>query len=322
MKLTRYIIFFALLLNTHLYLFSTVENSIISTIELHECPENLAIQKLTKSQHEEICAALARKDEKIRLLTYNMLFNLYDHNLEEENRWPNRLPRLVELIEETKPDVIDTQELYPDQAAALSELIAETYDFFPGHKDPDGESYGIFYRKERFELVKASMKYPLSMVQLKDLKTEKIVAVFNTHMPLSNIEKREANARLIAARLESYSQQMPVIFTGDLNTFPARFDLPDLPFYDGDYIHRILASGSMKNAKEVSLLGHFGPISTFTNDETGHTPFKGTGTPGIILDHIYVSKGLTVLAHGVQAATVNGHYPSDHMPVLIDFFID
>ena len=50
--------------------------------------------------------------------------------------------------------------------------------------------------------------------------------------------------------------------------------------------------------------------------------FKGTGTPGIILDYIYVSKKITVLTHAVELGTVDGHFPSDHMPVLIDFLIN
>ena len=189
-----------------------------------------------------------------------MLFNLYDHHLDEENRWPNRLPRIVELINEMKPDIINTQELYPSQVEDIVSLIGKDFSFFPGQKDDDGESYGIFYRTDRFELISSQIDYPLSMVQLKDLKTDKIIQICNTHMPLSNIEKRESNAHKIVQITESFAKEMAVIFTGDLNTFPGRLDLENLPFYDGDYIHRILSKGALNNSKEQSLLGHFGPI--------------------------------------------------------------
>ena len=66
-------------------------------METFECIENLPSNKFTKNQFSEISTALEKKDEKIRLVTYNMLFNLYDHNLDEENRWPNRLPRIANL---------------------------------------------------------------------------------------------------------------------------------------------------------------------------------------------------------------------------------
>lgn len=298
-----------------------VENSIVPVMERFEEIENLPAKKFTKQQFQEIAGALESREQKIRLVTYNMLFNLYDHDLDEENRWPNRLPRIVDLIAEMRPDIINTQELYPSQVAELLEAIKNDFDFFPGQKDEDGESYGIFYRKNRFELLESQINYPLSMVQLKDRITDKIIYVFNTHMPLSNIEKREKNARQIAEIIEPFAQECAVIFTGDLNTFPAMLGLDTLPFYDGDYIHRILSQGALKNAQSISLLGHFGPLSTFTNDETDVHPFQGTGTPGIVLDYIYVSNKLTVLAHGTEPGTVDGHFPSDHMPVLIDFIV-
>jgi len=301
---------------------NATENSIVPTVEMFEYTENLPSEKFTQQQFKEITDALEKKDEMIRLVTYNMLFDLYDHNLDEVNRWPNRLPRIVELIHEMKPDIINTQELYPNQAAEISNLLSEEFSFFPGQKDENGESFGIFYRTERFELVFSQIEYPLSSVQLKDLKTDKIVHVFNTHMPLSNIEKREANARKIAETIEPYAEQTAVIFKGDLNTFPGKLDLENLPFYDGDYIHRILSKGSLKNSRYESLLGHFGPISTFTNSSTGVKPFEGTGTPGIILDYIYVSSYVTVVSHATEPATVSGHFPSDHMPIFIDFLIN
>lgn len=313
----KFILVFIIIVNTFA---NAVENSILPVMEKFECVENLPSKKFTKNQFNEISHALEKKEEKIRLVTYNMLFNLYDHNLDEVNRWPNRLPRIVELINEMRPDIINTQELYPSQVEDIVNLIGNEFSFFAGQKDDDGESYGIFYRTDRFELISCQIEYPLSMVQLKDVRTDKIVHIFNTHMPLSNIEKREANAHKIAQAIEPFAQHTAVIFTGDLNTFSSRLEL-NLPFYDGDYIQRILTKGSLKNSKERSLLGHFGPLSTFTNSSTDILPFQGTGTPGIILDHIFVSEKVTVLTHAVEQGTVDGHFPSDHMPVLIDFLI-
>lgn len=299
-----------------------VENSVIPTLEYFECVDNLPSHKFTVRQFAEIAEALEKKDDKIRLVTYNMLFNLYDHNLEKENRWPQRLPRIVELIDAMQPDIICTQELYPNQVFDLSNLLNEEFSFFVGQKDEDGESFGIFYRKERFAVLSHQVVDPFSVIQLKDLRTNKTFCVFNTHFAFSNIEKRESQARKIAEITQLLSNQMAVIFTGDLNTFPSRLDVDTLPFYDGDYLHRILTSGPLKNAREQSLIGHFGPISTFTNGEDlGHVPFKGTGTPGVILDHIYVSDRVIVLTHAVEKGTVDGHFPSDHMPVLMDFLL-
>ena len=323
------IVFCFLLCSFHLI---AVENSIIKTIEEVEQIENLPTVKYSKNQFNEIKSSLEKKEEKIRLLSYNVLFNLYDHNLEEVNRWPQRLPRIMALIEEMQPDIIGVQELYPDQAKDLLPLIDNTYSFYSRTEDNE-ELNGIFYRKDRFDVIDSKILYmsdtpdipsskTLTLIHLKDLKTGKELTVFNTHLTLGKIESREFQARFIADHIEPYATQTPIILTGDLNSFPNRPDLKNLPFYDGDYIHRILTQGSLKDAKDVSILGHVGPTSTFSNSPENGIPFKGTGTPGVFLDHIYVSKGITVLIHAVQPGTIDGHFPSDHLPLIIDFTLD
>lgn len=308
-----------------------IENSIGPTIEKSEAIENLNPLKFSTNQYIEITSALSRLDEKIRIVSYNVLFNLYDHNLEEVNRWPQRLPRIVALIDEMQPDIIGVQELYPSQYESLMPRIGETYAFY-ARACEDEELNGIFYRKDRFEVVESNVWYmtatpevpsseTLTMLQLKDLKTGKVVAIFNTHLAFSKVDKRDFQARFIAEHLEAIGANTPVILTGDLNTFPHRMDLERLPFYDGDYVHRILTRGCLKDAKDVSILGHLGPLSTFSNSPDDIAPFKGTGNPGVFLDHIYVSTNINVLIHAVQPGTVEGHFPSDHLPVLIDFTV-
>ncbi len=305
-----------------------VENSIIPTMEKYETIENLNPAKFSRNQFKEIGTSLSHLDEKIRIVSYNVLFNIYDHNLDEVNRWPQRLPRIVAQIEEMQPDIIGVQELYPSQLTDLMPHLDHTYAFF-SRECENNELNGIFYRKDRFKVIDSqilsmtgTLEDPgsdnLTMLQLEDIKTGKQLGVFNTHMAFSKVDKRDAQARFIAELLEVKSSEFPVVFTGDLNTFPSRMDLTKLPFYDGDYVHRILTQGCLRDAKDVSVLGHVGPISTFSNQGEDSQPFKGNGTPGVFLDHIYVSQGAEVLIHAVQPGTVEGHYPSDHLPVLMD----
>lgn len=305
----------------------SVENSVIPLMEKFEKVEALPAAKYSKGQWLEVTSTLERKEEKIRVATYNVLFDLYDEVTEEVYRWPARLPRLVELLEEMEPDVLCVQELYTNQYHDLMPFIEDRFSFYSIEGEHE-ELNGIFYRKDRFEVLGKKIWFmgpsekTLTMVHLKDIKTEKELAVFNTHLSFGKIDARDFQARFIARTLESYIEQMPVIFAGDLNTFSQRLDLKDLPFYDGDYIQRLLSEKSMRNAREVSLLGHLGPIGTFSNNGITGVPFQGTGTPGIFLDHIFVSKDILVLLHAVQPGTVSGYYPSDHFPVLIDLIVD
>jgi endonuclease/exonuclease/phosphatase family metal-dependent hydrolase len=308
-----------------------VENSIIPLMEKFECVENLPWAKYSANQAAEILNALKDKESKIRLATYNMLFPLYDHNLDQVNRWPCRLPRIVEMVQEMRPDILCVQELYDSQVKDLMAILGKEFEFY-AKPCADGEQNGIFYKKERFKVLDSHVWYmtptpkipsseTLTLLKLKDRKTGESIAIFNTHFAFSNINKREFQARFAADVIEKYAEKMPVIFTGDLNTFAHRLDLGKLPFYDGDYVHRILTSGSLRNSIDLSVLGHLGPISTFTNVNQDPIAFQGTGTPGVFLDHIYASSGITVLMHAVEPGTVEGHFPSDHMPVVMDFLV-
>ncbi|MBA3957088.1 MAG: endonuclease/exonuclease/phosphatase family protein [Parachlamydiaceae bacterium] len=309
-----------------------IENSIIPLVERYESVENLNPKKYSRLQFEEISSALASKAQRIRILSYNILASIFDYKHEPINSWPQRLPRILELLNEMQPDVFGVQELYKDQLNDLLPFLSDTYTFVGG-PCTDSEINGIFYRKERFELVDSQIWFisstqvpsseTLTLVHLRDNITNSEFAACNTHLSFSKVDKRAFQAQFIVDKISSvFAQNVPVIFMGDLNTFTQRLDLENLPFYDGDYIHRILTKGPLKDAKEQSLLGHLGPLSTFTNATEEAIPFTGKGTPGIVLDHIYITKGITVLVHAVQPATVGGHFPSDHMPIFSDILIN
>lgn len=321
------IILFSLLFTTATFT-DALENSIIPAIEQAEMIENLPVQKYSTNQFAEISSALQHKTKRLRIVTFNMLANDKDHIREEFNRWPQRIARIIETLEEMAPDVVCSQELYQCQLDDLLPHIDATFGFY-GEPRSDGELNGVFYRKCRFELVASKVwtipsigpiTNNVTMLQLKDKLTGQLFAIFNIHLAFGANE-RAHEIRFILEKVLPVSQQMPVIFTGDLNTFPHRLDLNKLPYYDGDYTHRLVTRSIFKDSAEISLLGHLGPISTFTNAPENGIPFQGTGTPGVMLDHIYVTKEVTVLIHAVQAGTVNNCFPSDHMPVIIDCLI-
>lgn len=320
-----YRVFFCLVLtlgSTLASVIEAIENSIIPIMEKFESIENLSEQKYPQEQFAKIRCALKKKRKNIRITSYNMLFNLFDQNLAPENRWPERLPRIVELINDMDPDIIAPQELQPDQVQDLLPFLENKYRFFSINSS-EGEQNGVFFKKKRFCVLKKAIflmqptTATLTMVQLKDRKTSKSLAICNAHFAFSNIENRNSQAHFVAKKVALIVKEMPVLFMGDLNTFPNRPDM-NFPALDGDFVNKILTKKTLRDSIDVSVIGHVGPIATFTNKDGDVQPFQGTGTPGVFLDHIYVSKGITVLIHAVQPATVDGHFPSDHMPVVID----
>ncbi len=285
--------------------------------------------KYSKNQLQEIEQALLHpQQERQRLVSFNMLVNDRDStHWKEEHRWVKRLPRIVSLIDQMHPHIIAAQELLPSQLDDVVEKIGDTYNYYGKSRPSNGEYTGIFYKTDRYKLLEAtSLDIPetqncLVMVALQDTISQKAFAVFTIHFAW-DINTREKEASITSQTIDEYvaTHSIPVFLAGDLNTFPHRQD-EDYPCFDGDYINRILTKKTLTDARSLALCGHFGPISTFTNAPGDKAPFTGTGSPGVFLDHIYVSDGITVLTHAVQDAKVDGHFASDHMPVFIDYVL-
>lgn len=314
-------------------LFATIQNSIIPKIDQVEDLNQLPREKFAEKQFEEISKALLHKEKFLRVMTYNMLFDLYDNEMEPLYRWPARLPRIVEVVEESKADVIGLQELQEHQVVDLMNKIGKTYELYQ-RSHPIGETNGILFNKNRFTFIEgrfwnmlegSHFKKPnyLTMVLLQDKKTKETISVFNVHLSYRDIQARDKEVMSIKNHIQSFAAEHPIILMGDLNTFPAWVDDTSIPFWDGDYIVKNIEEIPLQDSLTASIIGHVGPNGTFTNNPSSEKPkpFSGTGNPGIYLDHIFVSNEIGVLLHAVNPAKVDNAFPSDHMPVIIDCFI-
>ena len=173
---------------------AVIENSIVPLIEKFAQAENLPKQKYSKKQYTEILAALGQREKTLRLVTFNMLFTIYDDKLSPEYRWAQRLPRIVEVLEELRPDLVAPQELLRKQVNDLLACLGEAFAFY-GKSGNDGEINGLFYRKDRFEVLSNKVWtisqdnwVTLTMVQLRDLRTGECCAVFNSHLSFAEVD--------------------------------------------------------------------------------------------------------------------------------------
>lgn len=312
----------------------TITDSVIPLIAEAEKVANLHPAKYSQKQFEKIVQALQGEKNRIRLVSYNMLFNIRDNELNEQDRWQNRYPRLLQLIQWMQPDILCSQELHRDQLNDLLPEMKQTYLFYGEENKTEGEIDGIFVRRDRFDVINVKVwliapelpnSYPHNLLHLElcDKLTKTHFSVFNTHLPYLSADEREYSAKFVQERAEEMSGQMAVFLAGDLNTIPHRMDMPDLPFYDGDYIQQIISQGSLRDTMAQAILGHLGPIATFTTNPASKiaNPFEGEGVPGVILDHIFSNSAPVILIHAIEPAKVDGHFPSDHMPVIIDFLL-
>lgn len=320
-------------------LMAIVDNSIIPLMDYYKTIKQVDVKKYSKTQYDAIGEALKSRESSFRVVSYNMLFDRYDHLLAKPYRWYARMPRVLDLIDDMHADIIAVQELYPNQIQELLEELGNEYGFagkLPAAGAEPCEINGIFYRKSRFICDSNTTHYisetpqkpssdpfsnePRTLVEahFTDLKTKKELACFCTQIAFGSADSREYAANFITKLIETISQNKACILAGDFNSFSPHIDDPNVPFFDGTFVLGIFTKGCLKNSRDMALIGTMGPTSTYTNRPGAILPFQGTGTPGIMLDHIFCSNKLKVLLSAVQPAQVDGMYASDHLPVIVD----
>ena len=321
-------------------LFGSIQKSIIPSMDQLIITELAG--KINEEQTDELCEAfLPLCDLRLRVMSFNMLLNWNESHLKQIDRWESRKGRVIDYIQWSHPDVIGSQELQADQLDDLLCALDNEYDYYGiGVADgvKEGDIPAIFYRADRLELIEGKTFYfsetpeemsespfgsknTFTFCHFRDRKSGHEFVALNTHLAFGNIERRYYEACKLRDFLLTNESHLPLLITGDFNTFSFRQEL-DLPFYDGDRIVRIIEDGHLTDSSRVSLFGHFGPISSTNFSSEKKRPFCSEGEPGIILDHIFVSKGIQVLAHGIDPAKVDGHYPSDHFPVIVDIIFE
>lgn len=320
-----------------------------SVVPIVDKIQTLPPQKYSERLCAEISNALEKRDQMVRVVTFNVLFDLFDHQMEKIHSWPKRLERVSLSILNMQPDLLCVQETYPNQLEDLKKQLG--MECFAGDCKT-GELNAIFFNTERFERDDAEISQILEMpinpkddaliaaipdllppelepgrrltiLHLKDKLTGKSLVVLNTHLTYYRVNTREDQVHYIVDLVNKFQAQgKTVILAGDFNTLPNRPEQTTYKFHDGSHMMQIFRT-ALKNTKETALLGHIGPISTYTKDflKPGSKVFSEVGTPELILDHIFVSPHVTVLINAIEPSKVNGQFPSDHLPVFADILL-
>jgi endonuclease/exonuclease/phosphatase family metal-dependent hydrolase len=255
--------------------------------------------------------------ENIRVMSYNVR---YDNPGDGENRWSNRKDRLTKLIAYHAPDIFGTQEVLLNQLQDIEKALPQYAWYGAGRDDGKqaGEFSAVFYNKERFTVLDkgtfwlspepdkptkgwdAAIIRVCSWVKLRDKNTRQDFFVFNTHFDHIGVQAREQSAALIVKKIKELSGNLPVILTGDFNT-------PDTaaPY------KTIISSNMLKDARDLSKTGHYGPDGSFST-------FEVANKLGDRIDYIFVNNQFEVLRHAILTDSQEGRYPSDHLPVLTE----
>lgn len=262
---------------------------------------------------------------EIRVMTYNIRYA----NNNPGEAWSERKDKVISIIQLAKPDILGVQEALKIQLDDLINLLKNYEVIGIGRDDgkDGGEFSAILFDKEKLSVVKHNTfwlsetpdvpskgwdaAYPriCTWAEFKLKENGQTFYCFNTHFDHIGINARNNSAELILEKISE--KKNGIILMGDFNS------------NDTSYVYKKLTgsaqgennSFSLIDSKLISENGSYGDNITFNG--FGNSIVEGNG-----IDYIFVSKGFTVKNHYTLGEKIDNHYPSDHMPVLIDLILE
>lgn len=247
-----------------------------------------------------------------------MSFNLRYASTAEPNSWAVRRPVMRELLRQEQPHVMGVQEGLYQQVRDIEADLGPHYDWIGtgragGSRD---EFMAVYYDTRRLAPVEydhfwlsdtpnvigsntwggGSIRM-VTWVRFRDLGDgERQFYFLNTHLDNASQNARARAASLIAARIAGLDRTLPLLVTGDFNIAAHKN-----PVYD-----TMLAAGltdTWDTAAQRSKL-----YATFH----GYQPLIPDGDR---IDWILATPGVTAHRASINTFSVDGQFPSDHLPV-------
>jgi endonuclease/exonuclease/phosphatase family metal-dependent hydrolase len=266
-----------------------------------------------------LAAAAPAAAQAFVVATYNLR---YDTPADGANAWPHRQEAVKALVQRHGIDLLATQEGLIGQVEALGAMPGWAW-VGAGRDDGRraGEHAAIFFRTARFQLLgqgtfwlSETPDVPskgwdgrcchriASWARLLDRSSQRRFFVFSAHFDHEGVVARRESAHLLLRRARQIAIDEPLLVLGDLNATP------------NSEAYAILSSG-LRDARLASLAPPTGPVGTFNGFQLD-APLRDR------IDYIFVSPPWQVQTYTTLADTVQGRYPSDHLPVLVRVQLD
>ncbi len=250
-------------------------------------------------------------------MTYNLRYN---NPNDGENRWDARKENVADLIQNYQPDVFGTQEGLNDQVTWLNSTLTDYSYVGIGRDDgkQKGEYCAIYYKTAKYNVIKqatfwlsetpkevsvgwdAVLERICTYLLLENKETNQRFYVFNAHFDHIGNMARLNSSKLIYSKITEHNpENYPCVLMGDLNLLP-----------ETDPIQYL--SKQLDDSKSLAVENISGPKGTFN-------AFKHDEVVTDRIDYIFISKGDgKVNQYRVIDDQVEGRYPSDHLPVLVN----
>ncbi|MET9450891.1 endonuclease/exonuclease/phosphatase family protein [Streptomyces cinerochromogenes] len=259
-------------------------------------------------------SAGGRHGRPLRVMSFNLRFA----STAEPHSWAARRPVTRGLLHRERPHVLGTQEGLYHQLRDIEADLGGSYDWIGtgragGSRD---EFTAVFYDTRRL----APQEYDhfwlsdtpdvigsntwgggsvrmVTWVRFRDrLDGDRAFYVLNTHLDNRSQNARARAAALIARRIARLDRSLPLVVTGDFNAAAHQN-----PVYDTMLGAGLTDTWDMA-AERGALYGTFHGYRPLTPD-------------GDRIDWILATPGVTAHRASVNTFSVDGQFPSDHLPV-------
>ncbi|MDR9419764.1 MAG: endonuclease/exonuclease/phosphatase family protein [Gracilimonas sp.] len=249
-------------------------------------------------------------------MTYNIRYATERDGI---NSWEHRKNQLIQ----TKPDVFGIQEGLHHQVQYLDSALTDYKYVGVGWDDGNtgGEYTAIFYKTNKLDVVDsdtfwlsetpdtvsvgwdASMERITTWARFKERESNKEFWVFNAHLDHIGAQSRLNSLKVIRQFIdENNEDRLPIILMGDFNAEPESDPITYLNWL-------------MDDTRTISKRKPKGPVGTFHGFDPEHPLDRR-------IDYIFVSSGIEVLSYEAILEQNEGHFPSDHLPVLVGYLLD
>jgi endonuclease/exonuclease/phosphatase family metal-dependent hydrolase len=273
-----------------------------------------------------VCTASAADTDNAKNDLLVMTFNIrYGTANDGPDRWDNRKDQVCDVIERYHCDVVGLQEALRFQIDAIREALPVYDEIGVGRDDgkTKGEYSAILYRKDRLELIDSgtfwlsdtpevvgSTSWGNSITRIctwgrfLHKPSGKTFYHFNLHMDHQSQPSREKSAVLVAQRIADRKHPDPVVLTGDFNASEYN---KAIRYLKGDL--------DLDGKTPVPLVDTFRVLHPEAMQVGTFNGFRGVHS-GDKIDYIFVEPGTKVLEARIIHDNEDGHYPSDHFPVM------
>ena len=255
--------------------------------------------------------------QNIRIITYNIRYNNPGDGI---NAWPNRSQQVAALLEFHQADIFGLQEALIGQIQDIQKQLPHMKWVGVGRDDGKeaGEFSPLFYNSKKFKALKsgwfwlsqtpekpglgwdAACNRICTWLLLEADKKDQQFMVFNTHFDHQGTKARTESAKLILQKIKELNRDnLPVILTGDFNLTPEQEPIS-------------VITRELKDSRSISKDAPYGPAGTF-NGFKFDSPLKER------IDYVFVNNRVEVKQYGVLSDSKDQRYPSDHLPVFVNF---